>query len=192
MNSPASGTTLVGFRSIAAVVAPIAYKRQEPTEVSLAEYAAAVEEVFEQMPILPAPPGAVFRSRSVISRWLELHYLALTDALGAVEGSAAARVTISLKDAPVGDDAIGEWKALAVETLRSLRSHSTGVATQPADGDGTGAGRVLSRTSFLLPRERWPAFEASVHGEAARHPHLDFTVTGPWPPYDFVRMQFGS
>ena len=28
--------------------------------------------------------------------------------------------------------------------------------------------------------------------EAERQSALDFQVTGPWPPYDFVRMQFGG
>jgi hypothetical protein len=31
-----------------------------------------------------------------------------------------------------------------------------------------------------------------VSKEAQRQGSLDFTVTGPWPPYDFVRMQFGG
>ena len=34
--------------------------------------------------------------------------------------------------------------------------------------------------------------EAAVGKEAARQSSLDFKVTGPWPPYDFVRMQFGG
>jgi hypothetical protein len=192
MNSPVDGTSLVGFRAIAAVVAPVPYRRQEPTDESITEYAQVVEQVFEHMPILPAPPGAVFRSRSVISRWLELHYVALTDALGALEGNSTARVTIRLSEAPLTDETLKEWQALATESLRMLRGQATAISSQSEDGNGELTPGVLARTSFLIPRDRWPSFESSVRAESARHPHLDFTVTGPWPPYDFVRMQFGS
>lgn len=192
MNSPVDGTLLVGFRAIAAVVAPVPYRRQDPTDESIASYAQVVEEVFRHMPILPAPPGAVFRSRSVISRWLELHYVALTDALGALEGNSTARVTVRLSEAPLTDETLKEWQALATESMRMLRGQATAIASQSEDGEGAATPGVLARTSFLIPRDRWPSFESSVQAESARHPHLDFTVTGPWPPYDFVRMQFGS
>lgn len=192
MNSPVDGTSLVGFRAIAAVVAPVPYRRQEPTDESIASYARVVEEVFEHMPILPAPPGAVFRSRSVIARWLELHYLALTDALGSLEGNSAARVTVRLSEAPLTDDTLKEWQSLATESLRMLRGQATAIASQSENGEGESSAAVLARTSFLIPRDRWTSFQSSVRAEAARHPHLEFTVTGPWPPYDFVRMQFGS
>jgi hypothetical protein len=147
MNSPAGGTSLVGFRGIAAVVVPAPYRHQDPDAQAVADYAAAVERFFEPMPILPAPPGAIFRSRSVISRWLELHYLALVDALGSLEGSMQARATVSQPAAPLSEDTMKEWQGVAVESLRA---------------------------------------------EEARHSHLDFALSGPWPPYDFVRMQFGS
>ena len=192
MNSPVDGTSLVGFRGIAAVVAPVPYRRQEPTDESITSYAQVVEDVFEHMPILPAPPGAVFRSRSVISRWLELHYLALTDALGTLEGNSSARVTVRLSEAPLTDDTLKEWQSLANESLRMLRGQATAIASHTEDGEAEPSAAVLARTSFLIPRDKWPSFESSVRAEAGRHPHLQFTVTGPWPPYDFVRMQFGS
>ncbi len=191
MNSPVDGTSLVGFRAIAAVVAPVQYRKQEPTDEALAAYAEVVERVFEHMPILPAPPGAIFRSRSVISRWLELHYLALTDALGSLEGSASARVTIRLRNGSLTDDAAREWQSLAVESVRMLRGNATAISSH-ADAEDAKRADVLARTSFLIPREKWDSFESSVRAEEARHPHLEFLLSGPWPPYDFVRMQFGS
>jgi hypothetical protein len=40
--------------------------------------------------------------------------------------------------------------------------------------------------------ERWGLFTELVAKEDQRHTDLDFQVTGPWPPYDFVRMEFGG
>jgi hypothetical protein len=31
-----------------------------------------------------------------------------------------------------------------------------------------------------------------VTDEREKHPQLSIEVTGPWPAYDFVRLQFGS
>ena len=59
-----------------------------------------------------------------------------------------------------------------------------------ADGDDEDG--VVARASFLVDSQRWQMFNDSVAKEAKRQPALDFKVTGPWPPYDFVRMQFGG
>ncbi|MGH7720478.1 MAG: GvpL/GvpF family gas vesicle protein, partial [Gemmatimonadaceae bacterium] len=46
--------------------------------------------------------------------------------------------------------------------------------------------------AFLLPRDAWGEFSERV-AELARHSDsLDFELTGPWPPYDFVRIDFGA
>ena len=44
----------------------------------------------------------------------------------------------------------------------------------------------------LHEKLRWQAFKDNVSKEAERQSALAFRVTGPWPPYDFVRMQFGG
>jgi hypothetical protein len=189
-SSPAENTTLIPFRGIAAVVAPVPYARQELDDGALDAYADVVEKIYDQMPILPAPPGTVFRSATVLARWLELHYVGLTDALAALEPNTTARVTIRLREGPITDETLKEWQGIASESLRMLRGQAAAMTTNPdRDGDDP---TVLARSSFLLDRERWQSFQASVRAESRRHPHLDFTVTGPWPPYDFVRMQFGS
>jgi hypothetical protein len=46
--------------------------------------------------------------------------------------------------------------------------------------------------SFLVDRSRWRAFVDAVALEGQRDPALEVRLTGPWPPYDFVRLQFGG
>jgi hypothetical protein len=45
--------------------------------------------------------------------------------------------------------------------------------------------------AFLIERDRWDGFLEIVSEEARQRPELVFEHTGPWPPYDFVNMQFG-
>ena len=51
---------------------------------------------------------------------------------------------------------------------------------------------VIAQASFLVDLEHWHDFADLVRKEDERQTALDFHLTGPWPPYDFVKMQFGA
>jgi hypothetical protein len=123
-------------------------------------------------------------------RWLELHYFTLTEALSVVEGHAAARVSIMIQG-DQEEEGKKSFAALAAESLRLLRTQAAATVTLPKiDGDEEDG--VVARASFLVDSQRWESFTDTVSKEAKRQSALDFRVTGPWPPYDFVRMQFGG
>jgi gas vesicle protein GvpL/GvpF len=46
--------------------------------------------------------------------------------------------------------------------------------------------------AFLVERELWKEFERGVEEMKEANARLSVDVTGPWAPYDFVRMQFGD
>lgn len=197
----APGTSLVTFRELAAVVAETPYGRPALADGDVAAYRSVVESVFQQRAVLPAPPGVVFRAREALERWLEIHFVALTDALAYVEGRVAGRVHVtrsSARPTPIGVAAVAEGQteeipinldAVASESFRVLRRHAAASVTlKPYSSSDGGLSAVAS---FLVDRDRWDAFEAAVAEEGRRDPDLQFRLTGPWPPYDFVRMQFG-
>jgi hypothetical protein len=187
--SLADGTTLVHYRALAAVVEPAPYSAAPLDDDAMANYLRVIEEAHAHSAVLPAPPGTVFQSQSTLTRWLELHYFTLTEALAVIEGHAAARVSITAQDRPEGGDSQKSFAALAAESLRLLRSQAAATVTLPkVDGDEEDG--VVARASFLIDSQRWQTFKDTVSKEAQRQTALDFRVTGPWPPYDFVRMQF--
>jgi hypothetical protein len=189
--SLAEGTTLVHYRALGAIVAPSAYATVGLDNGEMDKYLQVVEEVYGHVAVLPAPPGTVFQTESTLTRWLELHYFTLTEALSVVEGHGAARVSITTQGKQDAGDAGKSFASLAAESLRTLRSQAAATVTLPkADGDDEEG--VIARASFLVDTQRWKAFEDIVSKEASRQSSLDFRVTGPWPPYDFVRMQFGG
>ena len=57
-----------------------------------------VDAVFERAAVLPAPVGVVFRAPDVLKRWMELHYVSLSDALEFVDDRAVARVHVVRAD----------------------------------------------------------------------------------------------
>ncbi len=188
--SLAQATSLVHYRALAAIVEPAAYAAATLGDDEMANYLRVLEEAYSHATVLPAPPGTVFQSQSTLNRWLELHYFTLTEALSIVEGHAAARVSITTQNKQE-EDAEKSLAALAAESLRLLRSQAAATVTLPrADGDDEDG--VVARASFLVDTQRWQSFKDTVSKEAQRQSALDFSVTGPWPPYDFVRMQFGG
>ena len=188
--SLADGTTLVHYRALAAIVEPSPYSVSTFGDDEMGNYQRVLEESHAHSAVLPAPPGTVFQSQSTLMRWLELHYFTLTEALSVVEGHAAARVSITTHGSREEDSRKG-LASQAAESLRLLRSQAAATVSLPtADGDDEDG--VVARASFLIDTQRWQAFTDTVSAEAQRQPALDFHVTGPWPPYDFVRMQFGG
>jgi len=189
--SPVDGTQLVRYRALAAIVEPSSYNAVKLDEAEMENYLRVLDEVHAHSAVLPAPPGTVFRSVDTLTQWLELHYFTLTEALSSVEGHSTARVSITARGEAQAGAAGKSVAALAAESLRLLRAHAGATVNLPAS-EVTGEEDAVIRASFLIETERWPTFEEAVAAEAKRQGALDFRVSGPWPPYDFVRMQFGT
>jgi Gas vesicle synthesis protein GvpL/GvpF len=190
ITSVAEETSLVHYRALAAIVEPSSYSAVNLSDGEMTKYLRILEEAHSHVTVLPAPPGTVFQSSGTLMRWLELHYFTLTEALSVVEGHAAARVSITTQNGDRESEEQKSFAALAAESLRTLRGQAAATVTLPrAAGDDEEG--VVARASFLVDNQRWQMFQDSVSEEAKRHDSLDYNVTGPWPPYDFVRMQFG-
>src|SRR5881398_2549684 len=98
-NGAQNGTAVVPFRDLVAVVTEQRnFGLDEPTPGEVERHLTIVDAVFHRSPVLPAPVGAVFRSPDVLKRWMELHYVSLTDALEFVDDRAVARVHIERAD----------------------------------------------------------------------------------------------
>ena len=189
-NGTQNGTVVVPFRDLVAVVTEQrTFDLDEPTPGAVDRHRAIVDAVFHRSPVLPAPVGAVFRSPDVLKRWMELHYVSLTDALEFVDDRAVARVHIVRADGKDEDLETGsDLAAAAAESFRALRRRS--VAAVPLRLEQI-TGLVLSG-AFLVERDLWKDFADAVEEQHDAHQLLRFDVTGPWAPYDFVRMQFGG
>jgi hypothetical protein len=196
--------TVIRHRDLGAIVRQAPYEPVELSDRELEDHRAVVEAVFERHTILPAPFGAVFRSADQVARWLQMHYIALTEGIHLVDGRCEMRVHIraAREPKPAGpglaaalegddeddddDDALDlrpEAAAAAAESFRALRRQAVAaVPLRQAEGDA-----VLSG-AFLVERAQWGEFVEIVAAQAKRAEGLAFEQSGPWPPYDFVRM----
>ena len=183
------GLKLLLFRDLAAVTQEGDFKGGEVDTPEIEQHLSIVQGLFTHDPILPAPVGCVFRNSEVLQRWMELHYVAISDALAWVEDRHAARVHITRAMGRESDKEAGsDLAAIAAEVTRSLRRRS--VSAVPLRSEEV-TGIVLS-AAYLVERDLWEEFSDAVKDEADRHPAVKMELTGPWPPYDFVRLQFGA
>ena len=186
----AEGARAIHYRDLCAVVTErptFAVTEAGPNEIGA--HRALVDRLFRSMAVLPAPVGVVFRADEVLTRWMELHYVAISDALAFVEDRVAARVHAARKGGDVdAKEAGADLASAATEAFRALRRRA--VATVPLRLENV-TGLMLSG-AFLVERELWKEFLAAVD-EQRDAPHLlRFDVTGPWAPYDFVQLQFDA
>jgi hypothetical protein len=186
---PPAGIRTVNFRDLAAVVADAPYAPVPADDATIGSHRDVVEALFTGRTLLPAPPCVTFRTPQSLQRWMELHYVALSDALAYIDDRAGARVHIVRADgsrAPT--DAGTDLAAAAAECMRMLRRQA--VAGLPLRTEHQGD-LVLS-SAFLVERGGWKDFAGAVRRVAADHTGFRVELTGPWPPYDFVRIEFGG
>lgn len=183
-----SGTELIGVRELAAIVGPSAYVVVDPTPEQVSALGDIVGAFAKRAAVLPAPVGVTFRSRQAVQRWLELHYVALSDALSFVDDRVVGRVHVWRPGETDEQEVGADLAAAAADTLRDLRRSA--VATVPLRTEQL-TGIVLS-AAFLIEQELWKEFASKVDELKGRATNLRLELTGPWPPYDFVQMQFGG
>jgi hypothetical protein len=183
------GATVLAMRDLGAIVADAPYGAETPDDEAVAAHHRVIEAAFSHGEVLPMPPGTIFRNEVALQRWVELHYVTLSDALTFVSDRVGARVHIAGVDRE-GDevDSGTGLSAAAAEVMRTLRRHA--VAGVPLRREHT-TGMILG-AAFLVERTLWGDFEQQVERLREGDDRTHLTLTGPWPPYDFVRVDFGS
>lgn len=179
--------TMIPFRDLAALVRAAPYARIRCDDGELAIYRRVIDAAFLHGAVLPAPCGTMFRTADQVRLWMEQNYIALSEGIHFVAGRCETRVHVTPQPMIAAEGkAMADLSATAAEAFRLLRRHAA--AAVPVRGSGP---EVLS-AAFLLQQEQWAAFAEQVQQEAKRHPELRVEQTGPWPPYDFVRLDFGA
>ncbi|HSJ30121.1 MAG TPA: GvpL/GvpF family gas vesicle protein [Longimicrobiales bacterium] len=170
----------VRYRDLDALVRPVPYEVPLMDDVRVQAHQKVVEAAMRRGTVLPAPFGIVFRGRRQLIHLLQDQYLVLDEGLSFMEGHWELRLHM----APVagGDDIDLELSDLAMQLYSELRRHARAAVPFAAEG------RRLLSAAFLVERSAWIDFVDRAEDLAAAHDEITFDVTGPWPPYDFVRI----
>lgn len=176
-STEAEGLVKVRYRDLEALVRPVPYAIPRLDDGGIRDHQRFVEAAMRRGNILPAPFGVVFRGRRAAIRFLEDQYIALDEGLAFLDGHWELRLHIA------GDEDDNDLRELSTQLYSELRRFAR--AALPL---AVGEGRLLS-AAFLVERGTWIEFVERCDDLTLTHPGLGFDVTGPWPPYDFVRIQ---
>jgi hypothetical protein len=168
---------------------------------------AVVRSVFEHHPVLPLRFGTILRDEPAALRLLTEHHQEAGAWLDRVEGhrewGVRARPAHPAKPAEVSTEGMSGTEYLAMRrdrlaaAARTRRDGSTAAAALD-EALSTHATETVHRArkssvplldaAYLVPAGAEPAF----HAETTRHDELAVDVTGPWPPYSFVRLELNT
>jgi hypothetical protein len=169
----------VRFRDLAALVRPAPFRVPALDREFLLAHQQAVEQAMRRDSILPAPAGVLFRDRSALLRFMEDQYGALNEGLAFVENHWELRLHVLPAGAGEPDAALRD---LAAQFYRELRRGARAAIPFRCSG------RRLLSAAFLVDRSTWVHFVERADDLGGMHPEVIVDVTGPWPPYDFVKM----
>ncbi len=189
LHTPSLGTPaaeVVRVRDLGAVATAARYAAEPLTDELVRGHRAVVEAVFAERAVLPAPPGALFRSRAALTAWMELHAASLADGLRFVEERAEARVTAEAVAGGGGDAA-----SRAAEAFAALRREAAALLVlraEPADADAPagggapeGPGGPYAREGPIVAAHAGHAHHGHHAGHAAPEAHAAFLVDrGRW------------
>ncbi len=174
---------LVEHQGLAALVHVVPYRLPAWDKERIREHSAMIERAMRRCTIVPAPYGIVFRGKEQVIGFLEDQQVALDEALSFLDGTFEIRLHV-LPSGRRPDITEGELHDRAATFYTSLRRRSRAAFTLLPSGT-----RILSAV-FLVSRGDWVSFVEYADELDAAHPEFQFDITGPWPPYDFVRMSF--
>ncbi|NIR43585.1 MAG: GvpL/GvpF family gas vesicle protein [Gemmatimonadetes bacterium] len=174
---------LIEHRGLAALIHVVPYRLPEWNPDSIREHSGTIERAMRRCTVVPAPYGIVFREREQVIEFLEDQHVALEEALAYLDGAFEMRLHIQ-PSARRPEASEGEQSDRAATFYTALRRRSRAAFTLPPSET-----RVLS-AAFLVNRGDWVSFVEYVDELDAENPEFKFDLTGPWPPYDFVRMTF--
>lgn len=169
----------IRYRDLEALVRPVPYEVPLMDEQRVQAHQKTVESAMRRGTVLPAPFGIVFRGRRQLIRLLQDQYLVLDEGLSFFEGHWELRLHMLHAAAVEPSLELGD---LAMQLYSELRRHARAAVPFSAEGK-----RLLS-AAFLVERAAWIDFVDRAEDLATAHPEITFDITGPWPPYDFVRI----
>src|SRR5256885_1368114 len=154
--APAPGSLVIRVRELGAVARAVPVVPYD-AGADTGEDEALLDALFARGPILPAPPGLVFRTAETLRAWMEQNYVGLAEGVNFLSGRCEARVHVRPASPAMTSEEIEAARLEAVDAIRTLRHGA--VATVTLDGPEP---PVLVSAAFLLKADEWSAFTGSV------------------------------
>ncbi len=171
---------VVRYRDLAALVYPGPLRVEAVRQDDVLAHHRRLDAMLQRETVLPAPFGIGFEGERDVVRLLREQHDDLLDGLGFVEGRWEFRLHITRASGDVPEALAHD---LATHVYAELRKISHAALPFPRGEAGAFS------AAFLVDRVATRGFLEKVDGLGDASPDLSMDATGPWPAYDFVRVQ---
>ena len=168
----------IRYRDLEALVRAVPFALPDVDREAVQEHQRVVWSASKRDTLLPAPAGIVFKGRRAVIRFLQEQYIPLEEGIALVEGHWELRLHLK----PALPDGRTEAAEAALQVYGELRRFARAAFPFAHEDE-----HVLS-AAFLVNRSNWLQFMDHAEELGHRYGDLVFDVTGPWPPYDFIRI----
>lgn len=170
---------VVRWRDLAALVYPAPLVVPELSQDDVLAHHRRLDAMLQRETVVPAPCGVGFETERDVVRFLRERRDELVEALGFVEG----RWEFRLHAVPEAADFPEALAAdLATHVYAELRKIAHAALPFPRSESGA------FTSAYLVDRAATRAFLQRVEDQGRVNRDLALDATGPWPPYDFVRL----
>ncbi len=190
----------IDYLSISAVVSECTPSELPLKHSYVLQYNTIIEKLFNNSCILPFRFGTIMESQSQVNDLIHKHYKYLKHQLTYMEGKTEYGLKIwgphstpqsNKREAGSGTRYImGKYEhyTLLEETTkfvqRKIKSCVSEVKHELRD-----SGKLLMDLYFLVPHNKKKAFKSVIN---KLNLNMEFVLTGPWPPYNFVNISLNE
>jgi len=176
----------IPYKEMSAVVSDTALTDYQPTEENIKAHNEVVNLVMKEYTVIPMTFGMGFRDKKVLLSVLEKSYDVIKKTLKLFDNKVELGIKIVL-----GKELMelldGERRSLlASHIFESLKRR----AVESVNGK-LFSKRLLLNASFLVEKDKVDEFSKEVE-KAKKMIAPKVQYTGPWPPYNFVKIKIGK
>lgn len=176
----------IPYRNVAAVVGESQMKDYELTEDNMKRHEEVIRQVMEEHTVIPVEFGTVIKNERILKYLLKNAYDPVRECLRLVDNM----VELGVKAVVNADASFAEpekRKEYATNILGSLNNRAKQVVTDDLFSD-----RLVLNASFLVNKQDIDTFSNEVVDLQEKYPMIKLLYSGPWAPYNFVRIKIGA
>lgn len=170
------------YEDVSVVVSDCSDLNPQPSEENAKIHENVIKEiVINSNGVVPMAFGMIFANEKILKSIIKTTYKAVKNALNAVEGKLELGVRVVAKEGAENRNGISD----EIFSILKEKSEETKKGSLVSD-------RLILNGYFLVKKDRVGEFSNTVEELESKYPNLKFLYSGPWAPYNFVKINIGT
>lgn len=173
---------VMDYEDVSVVVGDCSDLNPQPSEENAKIHENVIKEIMiNSSSVVPMAFGMIFANEKILKSIIKTAYKAVKKALNAVEGKFELGVRVVAKGGAENRNGISD----EIFSILKEKSEETKKGNLVSD-------RLILNGYFLVKKDRIGEFSNAVEELESKYPNLKFHYSGPWAPYNFVKINIGT